>query len=93
MLNQEDVLARVRAFVIENFAYMRPDLELANDASLIATGIVDSMGVMEVIEFLETEFGVVVSDGHITEANIGTLDAIAGYVVARQPATATRQTA
>lgn len=77
------VINRIRVYVEENFLYMRPDLELGDDDSLLGNGIVDSMGVMEVIAFLEDEFGVVVADEDITEANLGSLSAIAAYVADR----------
>lgn len=83
-MNRADILARVRSFVDENFLYMRPDFQLGEDDSLMGNGIVDSMGVMEMIEFLESEFGVVVDDTEITEANIGTLGAIATYVMSHR---------
>ena len=41
------------------------------------------MGVMEMIEFIESEFGVSVDDTEITEENLGTLNAIARYIAAR----------
>jgi acyl carrier protein len=85
-MNKDEVLTRVRSFIDENFLYMRPDFELGADDSLMGNGIVDSMGVMEVIEFLEEQFSVVVGDEDITEANIGTLNAIAGYVMAHSVA-------
>lgn len=85
-MSREEVLSRVRGFIEENFLYMRPDFELADDASLMGSGIVDSMGVMEVIHFLEDDFGVEIADEDITEANIGTVAAIASYVVARRGA-------
>lgn len=85
-MTKEDVLARMRSFIDDNFLYMRPDFELSNADSLMGSGIVDSMGVMEVIEFIEEQFGVVVGDADITEANIGTLEAIATYVMAHRAA-------
>lgn len=85
-MNKEEILTRLRAFVDENFLYMRPDFELRDDASLMGTGVVDSMGVMEVIAFLEEEFDVVVDDVDVTEENIGTLDAIAAYIMTHKTA-------
>lgn len=85
-MNKDQIASRIRSFVEENFLYMRPDLELANDESLMGKGVVDSMGVMEMIEFLEEEFGVVVDDDDITEENLGTIDRIAEYVAAHQAA-------
>jgi acyl carrier protein len=82
-VDKDQILARLRGFVEENFLYMRPDFELKNDQSLMGNGIVDSMGVMEMIQFLEEEFGVEVSDEEITEDNLGSLDAVTGFVVKR----------
>jgi acyl carrier protein len=79
-MDKTEILARVRSFVNENFMYMRPDFTLADDASLMGNGIVDSMGVMEMIEFLESEFGVKVDDAEITEENLGSLNAISEFV-------------
>jgi acyl carrier protein len=42
------------------------------------------MGVMELIAFLRSEFGVDVADEDITESNLGTLADIARYVTAKR---------
>lgn len=85
-MDKSQIIARLRDFVEENFLYMRPDFELRNDQSLMGNGIVDSMGVMEMIQFLEEEFGVEVDDADITEENLGSVDAIAEFVAARKGA-------
>ena len=78
-----DVIERTRAYITENFLYMRRDFRLDDNDSLLGSGIIDSMGVMEVIAFIETEFGVEVGDEDVTEENLGTIRAISRYVVAR----------
>lgn len=85
-MDKSQIIARLRDFVEENFLYMRPDFELQNDQSLMGNGIVDSMGVMEMIQFLEEEFGVEVDDAEITEENLGSIEAIAGFVARRKGA-------
>lgn len=80
------VIERTRAYITENFLYMRRDFRLDDNDSLLGSGIIDSMGVMEVILFLETEFGVEVGDEDVTEENLGTIRAISRYVVARTDA-------
>ena len=89
---RNDVIARLHTFIEENFLYMRPDFQLGENDSLLGKGIVDSMGVMEMIDFLGTEFGVTVADSDITEENLGTLSAIASYVT-KHAAAETRQIA
>ena len=82
------VIERTRAYITENFLYMRRDFRLDDNDSLLGSGIIDSMGVMEVIAFIETEFGIEVGDEEVTEENLGTIRAISKYVVARSEAAA-----
>ncbi|HKC38139.1 MAG TPA: acyl carrier protein [Gemmatimonadales bacterium] len=74
------ILERTRAYVRDNFLYMRPDLVLGDDDQLLAKGVIDSMGVMEMIGFLTSEFGIAVADEEVTEENLGSLSAIARFV-------------
>ena len=83
-LTEADVLADVKAFLLREFLYMRPDFALGDEDSLMKSGVVDSMGVLEVLEHLQERFGVRAGDDEITEANLGSLRAIARFVVAKQ---------
>lgn len=74
------ILARVRDFVIENYLYTRENAELSIDEPLVGTGVIDSMGILELIEFLQEEFGIAVRDDEITEENLGSLQAITRLV-------------
>ena len=82
------VVERVRAFINDNFLYMRPDFHLAADDKLLEKGVVDSMGIAELIAFIEDEFGIHAAEGEISEANFGSLAAIAAFVERKaRPAT------
>ena len=74
------VLEKVRGFITQNLLYARPDAEIAPHERLLERGIIDSMGVIELIQFLEAEFGVEISDEEITEQNLGSLAAISDFV-------------
>jgi len=83
-MDQYSVLARTRGYVTEAFLYMRRDFTLTDDDSLFEKGVIDSMGVLELIGFLQSEFGIAVADEDINEENLGTLAGITRYVVARR---------
>jgi len=51
-----EVSSRVRSYITENFLYMRPDFSIGDEDSLLGNGIIDSMGVIEVITFNQQEF-------------------------------------
>ena len=78
------ILARMRAYVQETFLYMRPGFALGDQDHLLQRGVIDSMGVMELIAFLRSEFGIEVADDDITEQNLGTLADIARYVTTKR---------
>jgi len=67
---------RVRAFLVRTFYIPEAD-SLADDTSLLETGIVDSTGVLEIVAFLQSEFGVQIKDSELTPGN---LDCIASQV-------------
>lgn len=80
---------RVRAFLQENFLYLRPaDFSLHDGDRLMERGVIDSMGVVELISFLEDTFAIRVQEDEISEANLGTVRAIAAFVSRKRPATA-----
>lgn len=76
----------LRSFIQENFLYMRPDLQYADDDSLLAKGVIDSLGVMEIVGFLEERFEMTVEQDDVTEQNFGSVAAIARYVAAKRGA-------
>jgi len=82
-MDEPAILARTRAYVHETFLYMRPGFALGDSDRLLQRGVIDSMGVMELIGFLRSEFGVVIADEDITEQNLGTLADIARYVASK----------
>lgn len=83
-MTEHEILERTRKFINDSFLYMRPGFVLGDNDKLMEKGVVDSMGVMEVMEFLESEFGVTPADDEITEANLGTLAAIARFVALKR---------
>jgi acyl carrier protein len=73
------VQQRVRQFIIENF-YVSDPSELADDASLIAGGWVDSTGMLELISFLEAEYGIRIADTEMIPENLDGIRRIAAFV-------------
>ena len=69
----------VRRFIAENFFVSDQSL-LADDASLITGGVVDSTGLLEVIAFLESEYGIVVLDQEMVPDNLETVGRISAFV-------------
>jgi acyl carrier protein len=78
---------QVRRFVLEHF-YVSDPAELSDELSLIDSGIVDSTGMLEMILFVEGEFGFHVEDSETIPENLETIARIAAYVARKQAASA-----
>ncbi len=76
MSDNKDV---VRQFIISNF-YVANPADLKDDTSLLDSGMVDSTGVLEVIAFLESEFGISVADNEIVPDNLDALERIVAFI-------------
>ncbi|QDY80669.1 acyl carrier protein [Streptomyces qinzhouensis] len=80
----------IKNFLIEEFL---PDVaasELADDYDLLTNGVVDSLGLLKLIAWVETEFGVTVDDAALDPDNFRTVRAIDGFVArASAPAAVT----
>lgn len=70
---------RVRGFIAENF-YVPDMAALADDQSLVESGIVDSTGILEVLAFLEGTFEIQVEDAEAVPANLDTVANIVAFV-------------
>lgn len=79
-MTTSDIVATTHAYIVENFLYMRSDIVVGESDSLLRHGIIDSLGVVELVEFLQETFGVTIGDDDITEDNLGTLASIARFV-------------
>jgi acyl carrier protein len=82
--SQSEIIRRVRGFVQENFLYMHSNFHLADDDRLLDKGVIDSMSIVEMISFVEREFGVNATEEEISDANFGSLAGIARFVSDKQ---------
>jgi len=78
--DSDQVRTQMRSFIEENFLYLKPDLELSDDQDLLAHGVVDSLGFVELVEEVQALFGITVEDVDVTEENFGSIDAIVAFV-------------
>jgi acyl carrier protein len=85
-MNEAEILPQIVSFVVANFLYMRHNKDLKEDDSLLRNGIITSLGVMELVDWVEETFGVQVEPGEITEQNFDTAQSIARFVSAKSAA-------
>lgn len=74
-----DVSIIIRRFIVENFLFEESD-NLEDDTSFLEGGIIDSTGILELVSFLEEEFGISVKDEELIPENLDSIANVAGYL-------------
>jgi acyl carrier protein len=74
---------QIRRFVVENFLF-GDDGGLRNDTSFIATGTIDSTGVLELVSFLEREYGITIEDDELVPENLDSIDRLVAFVTRKR---------
>lgn len=74
---------QIRDFVTSNF-YVADPKTLEDRTSLLDQGIIDSTGVLEVIMFVESTFGVTVEDSEMLPENLDSIERIAAFVARKK---------
>ena len=70
----------VRRFLAENFPLGQDAALLDGEAALLDAGIIDSTGVLELVEFLETRFDIRVSDEELLPENLDSVNRIVDFL-------------
>mgnify|MGYP006137066453 CR=1 FL=1 len=78
----------VQARIFDPFFTTKPVGEGTGLGLSICHGIIDSMGVIEMVDWISSTWGIYVEDDEITEDNLGTLASIGRYVAAKSGARA-----
>lgn len=80
--SKSEVQQQIRAFIANWFRDGRQE-GLKADTPLVTSGIVDSAGVLEVVEFLEHQYGIKIADPDVSLRNCNTLAALAELVLGK----------
>jgi acyl carrier protein len=60
-------------------------LPLADETSLLESGILDSLSLLRLVVFLEERFGITVGDADLLPQNFASVNAVCAYLRAREP--------
>jgi len=83
-----DLKEKIRAFIIENFLFGNDD-GLNDEASFLEEGIIDSTGILELVSFLEEEFGITVEDEDLVPENLDSINNVTSYLQQKLDASST----
>lgn len=70
----------IRSFIVENFLAGKDDPDFRNEDSFLDSRVIDSTGILELIDFIEDEHGITVEDNEMTTENFDSVARVATYI-------------
>ncbi|MFS2280456.1 hypothetical protein V2S04_06475 [Microbacterium sp. OR21] len=75
--------ARIEDFILSSFLFGDAERMPSRTESLLETGVIDSTGVLELIEFLETEFDLQVLEDESVPENLDSIENLTRFVASK----------
>lgn len=73
----------LRQFIIENFLFGQLG-KLEDNTSFQETGIIDSTGVLELLNFVQMNYGIEISDEELVPENLDSINNLAHFIERKQ---------
>lgn len=78
-----NIIEKIKAYIVQSISDITPD-EIDADDDLLGSGIIDSMGMMKLVIFIEEELNIKIPDADMIVENFMTLQNINDYLLQRK---------
>jgi len=75
--------AQIREFIMEKFPQARRQ-QLKDTDKLVEAGILDYLGVLDLVNFIEQKFSIGMTDDELVPENFQTIERIAAFVASKK---------
>lgn len=82
----ETYASEIKAFIVSNFLFGQEGSGFTDDQSFLETGIIDSTGLLELVSFVEQQYGISVGDRELVPENLDSLHNISHFVARKRDA-------
>jgi len=84
MMNEGSIEAVIERFIVGDLLLGSNHTELDLNQPLISSGILDSLGLLQLMSFIKQQFGVAVQDGEVIPDNFQTIRRISTFIEGKQ---------
>jgi acyl carrier protein len=78
------IRAELADFIAANYLFGDTASVPRDDDSLVEQGVIDSTGILELIEFLKSHFGVEVSESETVPENLGSISNLTQFIMSKR---------
>lgn len=79
-VNMQRTRGILRSFISETLVPGAPNVRIEDDTSFLDTGLIDSTGVLELVDFLEEQFNIEVEDSELVPENLDSINNLCRYL-------------
>lgn len=72
--------AQIRDYIAQNLLFSDTGFAYSDDASFLQEGLIDSLGVMDLVMYATSSFGISVDRREVTPQNFDSVNKLAGYI-------------
>jgi acyl carrier protein len=76
--------SKIREFISRNFLFSEDGFPYADDASFLGEGVIDSLGIIELVPFVEKQFGISVTDHELLPSNFDSVRKLTSFIARKQ---------
>ena len=78
-VTEDEIAEIIHLFVKERFPLAQSE-DLTRESSLLDSGIVDSLGILDLVGFLEERFGIEAQDDDLVPDNFESIDSLVRFI-------------
>ena len=75
-----EIEPKIRSYIAENLLFSDDGFPYSDEASFLQEGIVDSIGVMELVNFVESTFSISIDDHELIPDNLDSVAQLSNFV-------------
>ena len=76
----QQIAQQIRAFVVDNFLFGEDNGHFFNNDSFLDKGLIDSMGILTLVEFVKDKYSVSIEDEELVPDHWDSVERIAAFV-------------
>jgi acyl carrier protein len=79
-----DLKSKIRRFIVDNFLFGSEEEPFGDDDSFLGKGLIDSTGVLELIQHIEENFSIKVEDDELVPENLDSLTNVTAFIMRKR---------
>jgi acyl carrier protein len=83
VLHMNSIAPEIRDYISRNFLFSDKGFQYGDDVSFLEEGIIDSLGIIELVAFVENKFGISVADHELLPNNFDSVSKLSSFITSK----------